>query len=515
MVLLGAALVVFSLGDRGGTRRARVLGGNVPINAGARDERVIEAHNSPSMARNPVAPENLALANRVDTPAFSCALHVSNDAGVTWEKTEIPVPEGEEPPPRCFAPDVAFGSDGTMYVSFVMLKGSGNVPNSVWIVTSTDRGRTLSVPTKVSGPFAFQVRLLADRSEPGRLYLSWLQSDGTAGYGFPTDGNPIVFTASDDGGTTWRPPSPANHSSRRKVLAPSAALGPRGQLYLLFVDVKGDSLDYHAAHEGEGGEPYPGSWSLVLARSDDDGASWHETVVEEELVPTERFVVFEAPTPSVAVDPRNGWIYAGFHDGRLGDPDVWIWTSRNEGASFGAAARANDNPTGDGTSQHLPALAVSTDGRLDLLYYDRRADPQNRMTGVTVQSSSDGATFTPGVSLSDRAFDSTIGFGSERSMPDLGSRLALLSTERRALAVWTDTRGGADVANKQDLARAVVAFDRPSSTRSWARAAGLLMLGAGALAISAAAVVRARRSSPLPDRKPENPEEFSGSRLNV
>lgn len=44
-------------------------------------------------------------------------------------------------------------------------------------------------------------------------------------------------------------------------------------------------------------------------------------------------------------------------------------------------------------------------------------------------------------------------------MPDLGSRLGLISMERRALAVWTDTRAGTQASHKQDIVRAVVSFD--------------------------------------------------------
>jgi hypothetical protein len=81
--------------------------------------------------------------NRVDSPRFSCALHLSADAGATWRARAIPFPAGEEAPPWCFAPGAAFGADGTLYVSFVTLRGTGNVPNAVWITSSVDGGRRL------------------------------------------------------------------------------------------------------------------------------------------------------------------------------------------------------------------------------------------------------------------------------------------------------------------------------------------------------------------------------------
>lgn len=55
-----------------------------------------------------------------------------------------------------------------------------------------------------------------------------------------------------------------------------------------------------------------------------------------------------------------------------------------------------------------------------------------------------------------------IGFGAKHGLADLGGRLALVSDDRRALAVWTDTRAGTQASNKQDLARAVVGFSDPA-----------------------------------------------------
>jgi len=52
-----------------------------------------------------------------------------------------------------------------------------------------------------------------------------------------------------------------------------------------------------------------------------------------------------------------------------------------------------------------------------------------------------------------------VGFGSERGLPDLGSRLGLLSNRSRALAVWTDTRAGTPASGKQDISSAVVAVN--------------------------------------------------------
>lgn len=462
LVLIGGGVVI--LADSSGTNRRpaeRVLGHDAPVNLGARNPRDISAHNSPTVVRNPMRPQNLAVSSRIDTPFYSCGLHVSMDGGATWSQTAIPAPKGEEA--KCFAPDVAFSADGTLHLAFVTLSGGGNVPHATWVSSSKDGGRTLSRPVRVLGPLAFQVRLVPDPVKPRRLYMTWLQANGVGRLKFTTLSNPIEAARSDDGGASWRAPVRVSSPSRQRVVTPSPTVGPNGDLYVLYLDLGGDSLDYAAGHGGKGGTPYRGPFKLVLGRSRDQGQTWQESLVDDKLVPIQRFLVFLATSPSVAVD-KTGRVYAAFHDDRLGDPDVWVWSLKPGGSRWEGPVRVNDTRKHDGTAQYLPKLAVAPSGRLDVLYYDRRADPKSILNQVSLQSSYDkGKTFTRSLNLSSRTFDSRIGFGAKEGLPDLGSRLGLISDDRFALGLWTDTRAGTSATQKQDIAKAVVAVSKPSA----------------------------------------------------
>ncbi len=458
------------------------------MNDGARNAADIRAQNSPAIARNPADGENLVVANRIDSPRYSCALHISSNGGGSWEETSIPVPPGKQP--KCYAPDVAFDSRGRLYLSYVTLEGRGNSPSDVWLATSDDGGETFSSPARTPlGQNAFQVRLAADPAHPGRLYLTWLAASDLGLYRFTQSGNPIQAIRSDDGGRTWTQPVRVSDSRRERVVAPSPAVGPRGELYVLYLDLGGDRLDYEGGHGGRGGPPYDGRWQLVLGRSTDRGETWTESLVAEGLVPTERFIVFIPPFPSLAIDASSGRLYAGFQDGRLGDADVMVWSLPPRGSEWEGPSRVNDTPQRDGTSQYLPKLSVAPNGRLDAVYYDRRADSGNALNEVSLQSSFDqGDTFTARVRLSDQPFSSRIGFGSERGMPDLGSRLGLISTESRAYAVWPDTRGGTPASGKQDLARGIVAFTDPPRLAGWLetllRWGGVVLIVLGGVALA-------------------------------
>ena len=452
------------------------------MNVGARDLGDIRALNSPTVARNPRDRTALVVVSRVDTPDFSCALHRSDDDGENWAAVKLPVPRGGAS--KCYTPDVAFSANGTLHLSYVTL-GRENAPEALWVVRSKDGGRTLSEPQRVSGPLAFQVRLAAHPSDPDELLLTWLQARDVGPLGeFPAAGNPIVASRSGDGGASWSTPTPVSRPGRERALAPSAAVGSRGELHVLYLDVGEDRLDYEGDHGNEKGPPYSGRFSLVYARSVDGGRTWKESLVDDRIVPTERFIPFIAPSPSLAVDPQSGRLYAAFHDARDGSADVMVWFLASGGARWSRPVRVNDTAPDDRTTQYLPQLAVAPGGRLDVAYYDRRDDVRN---DVSLQSSGDGGrTFGKSATLSSRPFDSRIGFGGERGLATLGSRLGLSSSADEALAVWSDTRAGSQASNKQDLVGSTVTMNR--KTR-----AGILRYGGLALVLFGVVLLAAAR----------------------
>lgn len=494
-LVLGGAVAVVLSGSFDDDPTIRVVGRDTPVNESARSAEDISAHNSPNLVRNPVRRENLVASSRIDTPFFSCALHVSTNSGASWSQTAIPAPKGEEA--KCFRPDVAFAADGTLYLAFVTLRGRGNTPHALWITTSDDGGRTLSKPVRVHGRLTFQVRLAADPVNPKRVFLTWLQGKDVGIFKFTGPGNPIVASRSDDAGATWSKPARVNSGRRGRAIAPAPVVGRDGTLYVLYLDLRGDRLDYEGGHRARGGPPYTGRYSLVMARSRNGLGGWEESVVDDQVTPIERFIVFLAPAPSVALD-ADGRLYAAFHDKRHGDPDVLLWSLEPGASKWDGPTRVNDTRSRDGTFQYLPALAVAPDGRLDVLYYDRRLDRSDVRNNVSLQSSFDnGKTFKPALRLSTQSFDSRIGFGAKEGLPDLGSRLALVSDDRSALGLWTDTRAGTAATQKQDLAQRVVAVSDPTRLSDTEEAAlrygGLALVLAGLVVIGLS--LRARRGT--------------------
>jgi hypothetical protein len=488
-VALFAASLVVAAGATEGVDRE-----DEPVNAGAGSGADISAHNSPTVVRDPHDAANVVVTSRIDSPDFSCSVHLSRDGGDSWSRVRVPIPPGRAR--KCYAPDAAFAADGTLYVSYVTLQGQGNTPSAAWVASSRDGGRTLSAPSRVTGPLAFQVRLAADPGRPETLYVTWLQARAVGQLRFSAPGNPIMISRSVDGGHNWSSALRVSSPARGRVLAPSAAVGADGELYVLHLDVGDDRLDYEGGHDGFGGPPYAGRFALVVARSQDQGASWKESVVDDAIVPTTRFIAFLPQFPSLAIDRERGRLYVAYHDARLGDADVWLWTLARGAARWRRPVRVNDTPRRDRSSQYLPQLGVAPDGRLDVVYYDRRADAgRDTHNDVSLQSSDDGGrTFGRHVALARAFFDARIGFGSERGLADLGSRLGLVSDDGGVLAVWSDTRAGTEASSKQDLHRAAVAVGSASQLPSLLRSLALALALGGVLTLAAVAFERKRAS---------------------
>ena len=480
VVLAGAAVFV-------GVRAAAhplEAGPNEIVNA----EKPIDAHNSPTLAVNPRRPENVALTYRVDRPAFSAVLEWSTDGGDTWTPTALPLPAGVDRP---FAPDVAFGPDGTLYVTYVNLVGDGNVPDNLWLAKSADGGRSLSPPVRVAGRFTFGARLAV--GPDGTIYATWLQAEEVGFLRLAGNPAPIVASRSTDGGQTFSAPVPVSDASRIRVGTASPVIDSRGDLVILYQDFKEDRRDFEFLEGPAWDEPF----ALVLTRSTDRGQTFSAgTEVDAGLLPDKRILIFLAEFPSIAAGPDDR-LYVSWADARNGDEDVFLRTSTDGGGTWSEPARVNDNPVEDGTAQYLPRVAVAPSGRVDVLYLDRGGDAEDVMTETALARSTDGGRTFSHVTVSSEAFDSTVGPFVEARLPiDFGSRIALVSSDDESLAAWTDSRYGDEGTGRQDIIAAHVA-ERSSGALAWVLAGTL-----GLLAILAAigALESGRRGPERPIR---------------
>jgi len=472
------------------------------------DASLISAEDTPSLAQDPRHRSNLVMVDRVDRPGYSAGVRYSTDSGSTWHPSALqPPPESAYQGPlalvphKLYAPKAVFDNQGSLYVSFVTLSGSGNQPDGLWIERSSDGGQSFRPPTAIAGPHTFQADLVVD-GHTGRLFSAWLQTpEFLCVLCFPGTSYPIVVSHSDDAGATWSTPLSVSDPGRMRVGSPVLAVDPNGNPAIVYYDYQTDNLDW----ENLPGT-YQGNFSLVLATSTDRGASFGSgRVVDGAVVAPHRFLVYLAPTPAFAIG-GNGEMVVAWADGRAGNAQVLLRSSNDHGSSWAGPVVVNANAA-DGQAQDLPAVGIASDGRVDVLYYDASGPTAN----VFLSSSADGgATFPTVTQVSNQSHDLQVGpEGSPFfAQADFGSRLALLSTDGRALAAWTDSRKGDAGTGRQDVYLADLAVRAPAG------AGGLIIglaAGAGALAVAGIVllVLGRRRSRESGDRRGPPPSGVS------
>lgn len=486
LAVVAAVLAVVAGRAATGKDLSLEVGRNVFVNA----DGLIDANNSPTVARNPTRPDNVVVVHRVDLPGFSALLQVSNDGGRAWQTTALPLPPDKDRP---FAADAAFAPDGTLFVVYVNLEGPGNRPDNLWVARSDNGGRSLSPPVRVAGALSFQARIAVDQQSV--VHLTWLKVADVAPYAIVGYPSPVVSAHSTDGGRTFSEPVEVSDPDRQRVGAASPTIDSDGNLVVLYQDFKKDSRDY----QNLDGPVWEDPFALVVSRSTDGGKTFSPGVeVDAGLVPAKRFLVFLPEFPSIAAGPGRS-LYVAWADAREGDEDVFIRRSGDGGATWGPPVRVNDNRVKDGTRQYMPRVAVAPNGRVDVIFLDRRADPADVLTHASLGvSDDDGATFE-NVRVSNASFDSRVGFSANAKLEvDLGSRLGITSRDEDAFAVWTDTRLGTEDTARQDVAAARIRISESDSSPI----ARVPVVG-GLLLVSALSLLGWWRSGgPKPARRP-------------
>lgn len=455
----------------------------VVVNA---DRPGLSAHNSPEVARHPSRPGVVAVADRIDLPRFGCSVSLSTTGGASWRSVPLPLPAEA---PNCFAPDVGFDGDGELLVLYTATGGRFNQPLGVWL--QRYRGEAPSGPAvPVAGPVAFHARMaVRDR----RVAVAWVQAAPGAGerpLGWEAAPNPVVLSRSDDGGRTFATPVTVSELDRR-VVQPSVLLGPGDEVVVGALDLGDDVDDYEARHLGQGGPPSEARWRIVTWRSADATRFGPATVVAGDLVPPSRIIVNLAPAPGFTRDPGTGRLYATWDAGRGDGRDVFVARSDDGGGTWSPAVAVAPGPGG----QYLPAVDVAPGGRVDVLFYDRRRDPEDVMAEAVLATSGDGGRTFATTTVSDRAFDSRIGFGGFQGIPLLGSRVAVLSSADQALAFWSDTSAGTETTGNQDLAVAPVGISDAAQRPRWALVAAGVAVALAGLGLASRGIHQVRERS--------------------
>jgi len=330
--------------------------------------------------------------------------------GLAFSSIGGPLPSPLPPPP-----DVPGGPDTSAAAVFLAHSGDGGASwDRIVLVDGGEPGSGGMPATRPS------LAIGAD----GTMVLGWSQASPRAEV--PTQ---AVVARSTDNGATWSPPV-ALIAGPPLVLgdAPAMAALPDGSFLAVW---RAEQQDFSGA-------------MMVAARSTDGGQTFGKgepfASVTSPPSPLAHAKFRVANFAQLAVDasagPRKGWAYAAWADAGGGDSDVVVAVSRDGGATWGRPASIH-GPGARG-DQFLPAVTATGNGDVDVLFYDRRADPQDQLVQAWFADSHDGGATWNESALLQVPFDGDLSMH-QSGVPFLGDFIGIASAGRGSLAVWTAT----------------------------------------------------------------------------
>lgn len=469
-------LPAFLAGQRGGTPTASGACHGSAASGAAENVQVshdnFPAHSEPMLAENPADPRNLVGGSKFFTdPAhyrFKIGTYASFDGGCTWVDGGV-LPGFQD---QAITSDIslAFGTHNDVYAAVLTVDPAGRW--GIAVSASPDGGKTFHPPVTVYFDAAGQVFsdkpwIAVDRTNGphrGTIYVVWSHDVGSCG-----DDNgcsqALAFSRSTDGGQTFSPvaqvegsaPFCTNPATGRPggstrcdaVLGTTPVVLPDGTLAVGFA-----YMDVMSTGK------IPTRMAVTTSR--DGGQTWGIPVLVATIAdiygrfPPDRYR--NVSLPAFACDPKTGQLYLAWADKATGDADILLSTSTDQGQTWSAPKRVNDDPPQNRANQFQPQLAVAPNGVVSVAFFDTRADPAHRRIDVYLAQSTDhGASFRPNIRVTDVSFDPAAGAPVDRAGNQfIGDYQGLAAADDVAHPFWNDSRTG-----QQEIFTAAVLSAQP------------------------------------------------------
>jgi hypothetical protein len=367
----------------------------------------------------------------------------SQDEGHTWHAAE-----GVAPANYRVSGDVstAYDSQGHAFICYMAFDKLGTFNywahnasrNGLFVRRSLDGGKTweanhipiIEHPTEPGMPWEDKPYIVSDTTKSrysGNLYVGWTR--------WTLTDSEILLSRSTDDGKTWSKPIeidshpglPRDDNGAAEGFA--GVVGPDGTLYAVW----SEDNDILLTSSSDGGKSFSPARPII-----------HTAPIMFAVQTLERANGF----PEIAVDPQSRRLFVTWSDYRNGDLDVFCSTSADGGKTWSAPVRVNTDSVHNGADQFFQWLAVDpTDGTANVVFYDRREDPQNRTQIVVLARSTDGGRSFQNYAWTSEPFEAGGVF--------FGDYTGIAASGGRVYGIWTEKpadvpRTGNDAGDKSD-----------------------------------------------------------------
>jgi len=376
----------------------------------------------PGIVVNPANPQQVVAVFQDNAHAA-----YSQDAGQTWQ-----VADGVAPGNYRVSGDVStvFDNQGHAFICYIAFDrlgtfnywAHGATRNGIFVRRSLDGGKTWEAdhipvaeqPTAPGIPFEDKPYIVADNTKSkfsGNLYIGWTR--------WRLTDSQMVISRSTDDGKTWSQPTeidahpglPRDDNGAAEGFEGTVA--PDGTLYAIW----SQDNDIMLTSSRNGGKTFSHARAII-----------HTAPIMFAIETLDRANGF----PQIAIDQKSKRLYVTWSDYRNGDLDIFLSSSDDGGRHWTSAIRVNNDPIHNGVEQFFQWLAVDpVDSSVNVVFYDRRRDPQNRKQIVVLARSTDGGRTFNNYAWTDEAFEAGgVFFGDYSGLAAHGGRVYGAWTEK-------------------------------------------------------------------------------------
>ena len=378
-----------------------------------------DAANEPSIALNPVNPDNMVIGWRqfdtISNNFRQAGMAFTTDGGSSWNN-DGPLDAG------VFRSDPVLDADSEGNIFYYSLTADANFEIFTCdMFISADGGSTWSNPIPAGG---------GDKQ--------WMVIDRTAGSGngfihaiwnrFFSCCPPGFFTRSTDNGLTF--PDPID--IEQNIFWGTMSVGPDGELYICGRDLPNDPIVIRSDNADELGLPtFPQATNVDLNGQSENG---------EGPNPGGLLGQYDIETDHTR-GPNRGNVYLlGSTNPPGPDPlDIVFSRSVDGGLTWSPPNRINADPQISGAYNWFGTMSVAPNGRIDVIWNDMRDDPGGNMSAMYYSASFDaGLTWTANIQVAG-AFNSLIGHPQQNK---IGDYYDMRSTNDAAHVAYSATFNG-------------------------------------------------------------------------